>query len=344
MIRILLKLLIDFLCLPLHILLQLCENLEKLFGNVEFHEDPTFLYSGQSDTSPVAISSSSCASNWSSTVCERGSFNEAFHANSAISASIYSASSIWSFSDSCFAASIATRSRALIILPHSNYACWSISLSLESGPESFLRGAERQLIYCLLSSNRGMSIPKKDDKRGQIPRMKDLAIADQNLLIQRWRLRNDLRAAYSEIVTTMVQWVIDSHDIAQFVTQGHHDQFHINPEQDLIIRMKANGFSNSEIQAAINNGAVAADWMQPELIASVIARIDAMGQYFETHNPGSFAEALRIYSLLGQIARRNFIQRYGYPPEQAPVPHVRITGETSEQKQLKPADHQPPLF
>ncbi len=71
----------------------------------------------------------------------------------------------------------------------------------------------------------------------------------------------------------MVQWVIDSHDIAQFVTQGHHDQFHINPEQDLIIRMKANGFSNSEIQAAINNGAVAADWMQPELIASVIARM-----------------------------------------------------------------------
>ncbi len=52
-----------------------------------------------------------------------------------------------------------------------------------------------------------------DYRRSQIPRMRDLTPAEQDELIKRWRLRNALRTAYDEVVSAMMQWVIDDPDI-----------------------------------------------------------------------------------------------------------------------------------
>ncbi len=77
---------------------------------------------------------------------------------------------------------------------------------------------------------------------------------------------------------------------------------------------------------------------------AVTERIDAMLAYFATHDPGTFAQALAIYRIVGKIARDNFIRRNGYSPEQSSIPRVRITGSENEHKKLKPVDHQPQLF
>jgi len=88
---------------------------------------------------------------------------------------------------------------------------------------------------------------KKRDLRGQIPRMKDLSIAEQDELIQRWRLRNALRTAYPEVVGAMLQWVLDSPDIEAFVASGHEAHFTLVPKDDLFERMIANGFTEGAI-------------------------------------------------------------------------------------------------
>jgi len=87
-----------------------------------------------------------------------------------------------------------------------------------------------------------------------------------------------------------------------------------------------------------------ASWMTPEELASVLERVKAMMAYFQTHDPGTFAQALGVYRLLGQIARQQFTQQYGYLPEQSPIPRVRIEGTEQELKKLKPGEHQPKLF
>lgn len=185
---------------------------------------------------------------------------------------------------------------------------------------------------------------KKNDKRGQIPRMSTMTITQQDVLIQRWRLRKDLRAAYQEIVDAMLLWVIDNPEIRHFVATGHRGHFNMNPERDLVRRMEANGFTPKEIVDALKSNDVAADWMTPEETKSVVDRIATMKDYFDTHAPGPFSEALQVYYTLGIIARRNFIRQYGYEPEQSPIPRVKITGEQGELKKLKPVDHQPSLF
>src|SRR5215469_14210340 len=164
---------------------------------------------------------------------------------------------------------------------------------------------------------------KKDDKRGQIPHMKDLTFAQQNELMQRWRLRHDLRTAYPEIVAAMILWVIDNYDIAQFVAVGHQSQFNINPQDDLLYRMLANGFTDKEIQAAFDNGDAAASWMTPEELTMVVDCIAGMQKYFQTHDPGTFDQALAAYVRIGEAVRRVFIQQYGYAPEESPVPRVK---------------------
>src|SRR6185437_523885 len=129
-----------------------------------------------------------------------------------------------------------------------------------------------------------MDMPKKSDKRGQIPRMKDLTIAEQDELILRWRLRKDLRAAYPEIVAAILQWVIDSRDIETFVAGGHEAHFGRNPQKDLLVRMLANGYTEEEFQQALSQGEAPASWMNSEELASVIWRIARMVKYFETRD------------------------------------------------------------
>ena len=140
---------------------------------------------------------------------------------------------------------------------------------------------------------------KKDDKRGQIPRMKDLSFAEQDVLFQRWRLRHDLRTAYPEIVSAMILWVIDNYDIATFVAVGHQSLFTVNPRDDLIYRMLANGFTDEEIQTAIDNGDAAASWMTPEELTLALDCIARMQKYFQSHNPGTFEQALAAYTRIG---------------------------------------------
>jgi len=185
---------------------------------------------------------------------------------------------------------------------------------------------------------------KKRDQRGQIPRMKDLSIAEQDELIQRWRLRKDLRTLHPEIVEVMMRWVIDSVDIDQFVAASHEAHFMRNPSTDLFMRMLANGYSEDEIQIILEQGEPPSNWMNSETLASVIWRIEHMLNYFKGHPSGSFEQAIRMYQVLGITARKLFIQQYGYPPEQSAIPRVRITGEDKDLKKLQPTDHQPPLM
>jgi hypothetical protein len=181
-------------------------------------------------------------------------------------------------------------------------------------------------------------------KRSQIPRMRDLTIEEQDELIKRWRLRNALRTAYPEVIGAMMQWVIDSPDIEKFVSGGHETHFARIPQDDLFVRMIANGYTEEEFEEALKHDEAPASWMTPEELESIIKRISRMLDYFTTHEPGTFAQALHVYRLIGTAARVQFIQQYGYAPEQSPIPYVRITGEESERKKLKPDEHQPRLF
>jgi hypothetical protein len=183
-----------------------------------------------------------------------------------------------------------------------------------------------------------------DYSRSQIPRMRDMTIAQQDEQIKRWRLRNALRTAYPEVVGAMMQWVIDSPDIDAFVAQGHQAHFNRLPEDDLIVRMVAAGYTSEEVVSAISQGEPPANWMSGEELASIANRIDNMLTYFKTHDHGTFNQALRIYADIGILARTEFIRQYGYAPEQSPTQNVRITGDRREKKKLKPTDHQPPLL
>jgi hypothetical protein len=183
-----------------------------------------------------------------------------------------------------------------------------------------------------------------DYQRSRIPRMRDLTLAEQDELIQRWRFRNALRTAYTEVIAALMQWVLDSPDIEKFVAAGHQALFTLIPSADLFERMVVNGYTPQEIDDAIKQNETPLNWMTPEELAAVVERVDMMLAYFATHDPGTFAQALIIYRVLGRVARENFVQRYGYPPEQSPIARVRMTGEKSEQKKLKPSNHQPQLF
>jgi hypothetical protein len=132
---------------------------------------------------------------------------------------------------------------------------------------------------------------KKDDKRGQIPRMRDLTIEEQDILMQRWKLRNALRTAQNEVIGAMLQWVIDDPDIEIFVAKGHFGLFDIYPARDLFVRMAANGFSPEEIEEALKRDETPISWMAPELLIAVDQRITLMDQYFATHAPGTFEQA-----------------------------------------------------
>jgi hypothetical protein len=68
-------------------------------------------------------------------------------------------------------------------------------------------------------------MPKKKTKRGEIPLMSKMQPAEQDILMQRWKLRNDLRDAYIEIIDTLVQWSIDDAHIPKFAAEGHLAQF-----------------------------------------------------------------------------------------------------------------------
>ena len=142
----------------------------------------------------------------------------------------------------------------------------------------------------------------------------------------------------------MMLWVIDSYDIEQFVAKSHEAHFTLKPKEALVSRMRENGSSEAEIEVAIKNGDVVADWMTAEELASVIEKIAAMKRYFATYDPGPFAQALVAYATLGAVVRGKFIQQYGYAPEHSAVPRVKIRGEESEKKKLQPSEHQPPLF
>ncbi len=181
-------------------------------------------------------------------------------------------------------------------------------------------------------------------KRSQIPRMRDLTIEQQDELIKRWRLRNALRTAYAEVIGAMLQWVIDDPDIEFFQAAGHETHFQHSPKDDLFVRMIANGYTAEEFEEAYRQNEAPASWMASEALASIAARITNMLEYFRTHKPGTFVQALRIYQVIGQVARDQFYQQNGYYPEQSPIPRVRITGSESEKKKLKPDEHQPKLL
>ena len=181
-------------------------------------------------------------------------------------------------------------------------------------------------------------------KRGDIPNMSTLTATQQDAMMQRWQLRHDLRQAYQDIIDMLVVWCIDDVHIPSFHSKGHEGQFNYQPPADLMRRLEANGFSVDEIDAHLKTDEVAADWMTPEEVKALLHHIALMRDYFATHDPGPFAAALRIYYQLGQIVRYRFIQQYGYAPDDAPVPGVKIQGKESELSKLKPADHQPGLF
>ncbi len=141
---------------------------------------------------------------------------------------------------------------------------------------------------------------KKHDMRGKIPRMKDLSIAEEDELIQRWRLRNALRMAYPEVVGAMLQWVLDSPDIEAFVAGGHETHFTLIPRDDLLERMVANGFTEAEFQEAMKHNEGPASWMTFEELQSVLERIKAMLAYFQNHEPSTFAHALSVYQFWGR--------------------------------------------
>jgi hypothetical protein len=185
---------------------------------------------------------------------------------------------------------------------------------------------------------------KKKTQRGAIPKMSSLTPAEQDALMQRWKLRHDLRQTYQDIADMLVVWCIDEARVPAFHSKGHEGYFDLKPPADLFRRLEANGFSTAEIEAVLKTDEVAADWMTPEEVASFLELHAAMEEYFATHDPGPFAQAVLVYNALGQLIRRKFVQQYGYLPEQSPVPRVRIQGKNSELPKLKPADHQPSLF
>jgi hypothetical protein len=204
-------------------------------------------------------------------------------------------------------------------------------------------------VYAIIRSNIERSLSKgvtiiPEYRRSRIPRMRDLTIAEQDALIERWRLRNALRTSYPEVIGAMMQWVIDTADIEDFVATGHKVLFSKIPSTDLIARMAVNGYTRQEIEKAAAQKEPPVNWMTTEELLAVVEYVDAMTTYFATHDPGSFAEALEIYEALGKIARAHFFQQNGYLPEQSPVPRVRMTGEDKELKRLKPEPHQPQLF
>jgi hypothetical protein len=183
-----------------------------------------------------------------------------------------------------------------------------------------------------------------DYQRSRIPRMRDLTLAEQDELIQRWRFRNALGTAYIEVIAALMQWVLDSPDIEAFQAAGHEAHFARLPKDDLFIRMLANGYTEAEFAEAYQQHEAPVSWMTSEELASVFHRIANMLDYFKKHGPGTFAQALRIYQVIGLAARDQFFKQNGYFPEQSPIPHVRITGGKTEQKKLKPDQHQPQLF
>jgi hypothetical protein len=186
---------------------------------------------------------------------------------------------------------------------------------------------------------------KKKTKRGEIPLMSKLPPAEQDALMQRWKLRHDLRQAYQDIVDMLIVWCIDDVQIPTFQSKGHVALFHLAPPTDLFRRLEANGFAIAEIEAAIKKSDdVAANWMTSEEVLAFLQLISLMKNYFANHDPGPFAQAWRIYEAIGDVVRRNFIQKYGYAPEQSPIPRVKIEGKESELLKLKPTDHQPELF
>lgn len=187
-------------------------------------------------------------------------------------------------------------------------------------------------------------MPRKKVQRGNIPKMNTLTPKAQDSLMERWKLRHDLRQTYQDIVDMLVVWAIDEVHISSFHAAGHEGYFNLKPPADLFRRLQANGFSIDEIEAVLKTDEVAADWMTPEEVTLFLELHAAMEQYFATHDPGPFAQAVRMYNTLGQVIRRKFVRQYGYPPEQHPVPGVRIQGKDSEFSKLRPTDHQPSLF
>ena len=103
-----------------------------------------------------------------------------------------------------------------------------------------------------------------DYKRSQIPRMRDMTLEQQDECINRWRLRNALRTAYTEVVGAMMQWVMDSPDIDTFQAGGHEGHFGFTPTDDLLVRMLANGYTKDEIEQALQQGEAPASWMTSE--------------------------------------------------------------------------------
>jgi hypothetical protein len=185
-------------------------------------------------------------------------------------------------------------------------------------------------------------MPRK--KKGDIPNMSLLTPTEQDAMLQRWKLRHDLRQTYQDIIDMLIVWCIDDVHIPTFQATGHEGYFDLKPPDDLIRRLRANGFSTEEIERILKSDEVAADWMTTEEVTLFLELHAAIQHYFATHNPGPFAQAVRMYDVLGQAIRRKFVQQYGYLPEQSPIPRVRITGSDSERKKLKPSDHQPELF
>jgi len=183
-------------------------------------------------------------------------------------------------------------------------------------------------------------------KRSSIPHMRTMSIIEQNALIARWEARHQLRSLYPEIVTAMLQWIIDidQADIKEFVAKGHKGLFGAIPDDDLAVRLALNGYTPEEIEEAILADEAPVNWMTEEEEVAVMERIDLMKAYFDAQPSGTFKKACNIYKALGAAVRRNFYKRYNYYPEQSPIPHVRIIGDVREQKKLKLSDHQPRLL
>lgn len=52
-------------------------------------------------------------------------------------------------------------------------------------------------------------MPRKKVQRGNIPKMNTLTPKAQDSLMERWKLRHDLRQTYQDIVDMLVVWAID---------------------------------------------------------------------------------------------------------------------------------------
>jgi hypothetical protein len=172
-----------------------------------------------------------------------------------------------------------------------------------------------------------------------------LTIEQQQEMIDRRKVREEVSKAITELALTVLSWVIGQ-DINKreflelFHASGHRGEYQENPSVTTYERVTHQSIRH--LTKRLNDTPL--DYMGAVELSYVYERVMLMIDRLQSLPDGGTAQnAIDLYELVGEVIRQKVFVEMGHYPEEFPIPYGRITGD-EEPTQFKLTDHQPPLF